>query len=260
MMNLWTGDLGWVHLRNSSLLHVVSPGRSVTAVTLARWLGCLEHLEFSFTFHHGMTGTKWFMMIFFMSGNCCWLLAGSSSSSRPEDQVLKAARESVGPNVQVLSKPVLALRLLMSYGQSKSLGQDPTKLMWTGTVQGCVSQEAWLMGPIMYQSTKYTRDQGPECLLIMSLPFSAGHLHSFTQSTWPYLESRDYFFSFLPIGNRCFLFNCILKITGKNFNWSAVGQMLNPGLSNWDMIICGSQWNLKFGQRLQKGQFLETPF
>lgn len=26
------------------------------------------------------------------------------------------------------------------------------------------------MGPIMYQSTKYTRDQGPECLLIMSLP------------------------------------------------------------------------------------------
>lgn len=146
MMNLWIGDLGWVHLGNSSLLHVVSPGHSVTAVTLARWLGCLGHLGFSFTFHHGVTGTKWFMMIFFMSGNCCWLLAGSSISSRPEDQVLKAARESVGPIVQVLSKPVLALRLLMSYGQSKSLGQDPTKLMWTGTVQGCVSQEAWLIG------------------------------------------------------------------------------------------------------------------
>ena len=146
MMNLWIDDLGWVHLGNSSLLHVVSPGHSITAVTLARWLGCLGHLGFSFTFHHGVTGTKWFMMTFFMSGNCCWLLAGSSISSRPEDQVLKAARESVGPSVQVLSKPVLALRLLMSYGQSKSLGQDPTKFMWTGTVQGCVSQEAWLIG------------------------------------------------------------------------------------------------------------------
>ena len=147
------------------------------------------------------------------------------------------------------------IAFVMSCGQSKSLGQDPTKLMWTGTVQGCVSQEAWLMGPIMYQSTKYTWDQGPGCFLIMSLPFSAGHLHSFTQSTCPYLESRDHFFSFPPIGNRCFLFNCVLKITGKNFDWSAVDQMLNPVLSNWDMIICGSQWNLKFGQRLQKGQF-----
>ena len=38
MMNLWIGDLGWVHLGNLSLLHVVSPGCSVTAVTLARWL------------------------------------------------------------------------------------------------------------------------------------------------------------------------------------------------------------------------------
>ena len=82
-----------------------------------------------------------------------------------------------------------------------------------------------------------TWDQGPECLLIMSLPFSAGHLHSFTQNTCPYLESRDPFFSFPPKGNRCFLFNCILKITGKNFDWPAVGQMQALGLSNWDMIM-----------------------
>ena len=51
------------------------------------------------------------------------------------DQVLKAARESVGTSVQVLYKPVLALHLLISYGQSKSLGQDLTKLMWKGTVR-----------------------------------------------------------------------------------------------------------------------------
>ena len=48
MMNLWIGDLGWVHLGNSSLLHVVSPGCRVTAVTLARWLGCLGYLGFFF--------------------------------------------------------------------------------------------------------------------------------------------------------------------------------------------------------------------
>ena len=187
MMNLWIDDLGWVHLGNSSLLHVVSPGRSVTAVTLARWLGCLGHLGFSFTFHHGVTGTKWFMMTFFMSGNCCWLLAGSSISSRPEDQVLKAARESVGPSVQVLSKPVLALRLLMSYGQRKSLGQDLTKFMWTGTVQGCVSQEAWLIGAhyVSIHQPPETKDQNVflSCLCL-SLQVTFIPLHKTLAHIW----------------------------------------------------------------------------
>lgn len=80
MMNLWIGDLGWVHLGNSSLLHVVSPGRSITAVTLARWLGCLGYLGFFFCLPSWRDWDQMVMMIFFMSGNCCCLLAGSSIS------------------------------------------------------------------------------------------------------------------------------------------------------------------------------------
>ena len=97
----------------------------------------------------GVTGTKWFTMIFFMAGNCFWLLAGPSVSSRLAwassrgEWVLKAARERVGPNV--LFKPVLALHLLMSYWPKQVTWSRPEP-MRNGTVQGCVYKEAWLTG------------------------------------------------------------------------------------------------------------------
>ena len=99
MMNLWIGDLGWVHLGNSSLLHVVSPGCSVTAVTLARWLGCLGYLGFFFCLPSWRDWDQvvdddlfhvWQLLLTFG-----WVICLQQAG----DQVLKAARENVGPSV-----------------------------------------------------------------------------------------------------------------------------------------------------------------
>ena len=99
MMNLWIGDLGWVHLGNLSLLHVVSPGCRVTAVTLARWLGCLGYLGFFFCLPSWRNWDQrvyddlfhvWQLLLTF-----AWVICLQQAG----DQVLKAARENVGPSV-----------------------------------------------------------------------------------------------------------------------------------------------------------------
>lgn len=142
-----------------------------------------------------------------------WLLAGIHLAPAGRKTKLWKQQESVGPNVQVLSKPVLALRFADVLWPKQVSWPRPDKINVDETV-GCVSQEAWLMGPhyvSIYRIYPRPRTRMSPyhvfAFLFRSCPF-------FTQSTWPYLESRDYFFSFLPQGNRCFLFNC-LKITGR---------------------------------------------